>query len=117
MIELSLDRDRFAPGDVVRGRVTVLHSGLQEIQVGLLFREEGNRLEQTVSQVLADGLDGAVDFEAGAIVDFEIELPADAPPNVESRHGALFWEIVAHTDRVGSPQTADRRIVVEKRSD
>jgi hypothetical protein len=114
-VELALEGgDRFAPGDRVRGHVTVLDAGLQQVQVGLLFREEAEGIEATASQVLAEGFDDAREFAAGTTLEFEIEVPADAPPNVETSHGGLFWEVVAHTDRVGEPQTAGRRVEVAR---
>jgi hypothetical protein len=111
-VSLTVEGDRFAPGDRVRGRVTVLDSGLQVIQVGLLFREESGGIEATASQVLADDFGDALDLDEGATFDFEIELPADAAPTLSTRHGELFWEVVAKTDRVGEPQTAGERFEV-----
>ena len=111
-VSIEVDGERFAPGDVVRGRVVVVDPGLQLVNVGLLFREEAVGWEQTVTQILADGFGDALDLDAGATLDFAIELPADAPPTVRTRHGGLFWEVVAHTDRVGEPQTAGKRVVV-----
>ena len=114
-IEIAVDGERFAPGDRVRGRVTVRHGGLQVIQVGLLFREESPAGEATARQVLAEGFEDARDLAPGTTLDFEIELPADAPPDVRTSHGGLFWEVVAVSDRAGSPQPAGKRIVVERR--
>jgi hypothetical protein len=110
-VKLELEGDSFVSGDRVRGTVTVERDGLQEISVGLLFREVSKGVEATARQVLAPGFDGAREYDGGATMQFELEVPGDAPPSIETRHGGLFWEVVAHTDRVGA-RTAGRRVQV-----
>ena len=111
-MKLTLERDSFVPGDRVRGRVEVEKGGLQEIQVGLLFREEVPNLDATTRQVLAPDFEGSGDIPAGAVLPFEIEVPADAPPNIKTAHAELFWEVVARTDHVGADKVQSRRVEI-----
>jgi hypothetical protein len=111
-VRLIVERDSFVPGDRVSGRVEVDKGGLQEIQVGLLFREKVGDLEATTRQVLAPDFDGSGDIPAGAILGFEIEVPADAPPNIETGHAELFWEVVARTDHVGADKVESHRVEI-----
>jgi hypothetical protein len=111
-VKLTIERDRFVPGDRVRGRVHVEKGGLQEIQVGLLFREEVPDLDATTRQVLAPDFEGSGDIPAGAVLPFEIEVPADAPPNFKTKHAELFWEVVAATDRVGADSPVSQKVEI-----
>jgi hypothetical protein len=114
-MDIEIDRDHLLPGERLSGTVTIGKPGLQEVTVGLLFREDALGGEATVSQVLAGGLEGARDLAEGATLAFELEVPEDAFPSVRTRHGGLFWEVVAVTDRVGYDTTASRRVEVAAR--
>ena len=111
-MKLTVERDSFVPGDRIRGRVEVEEGGLQEIQVGLLFREKTGNMDATTRQELAPDFDGSGDIPAGAVLPFEIEVPADAPPNIETSHAELFWEVVARTDHVSADKVQSHRVEI-----
>jgi hypothetical protein len=115
-MEIEIDSASLAPGQSVKGTARTGRPGLQHVRVGLLFREESGGWEVTISQVLAEGFEDARDYPEGAELPFAIEVPGDALPSVRGRHGGLFWEVVARTDRVGSRGTASRRVEVKASS-
>ena len=98
-VELVLERDRVAPGDAIRGRVT---PGPHVWAVDLVRVESAPTatLEFTAASV-APGSDGA----------FALLVPADAPPTVSWRACALVWRVRARTSEY--PQVSDPRHTLE----
>lgn len=101
MIRLALDELRCAPGDAVRGTVTITETlGPRRVYAAIRMVERTRDLavptaEATIS-ALADG-----QLVAGSEYPFEIVLPSDALPSVRSSNGRIGWEAVAWIDQQG----------------
>ena len=110
-LEVRLDRDRFVPGDTVRGSAVVAEGGgLGEIRVWLSFHERSGDYEAVTMTLPGGSLEA--ELAPGIAHGFAIELPPDAPPSYISRHGALWWTVDAS---IGEPATGSpvrRRIEV-----
>jgi hypothetical protein len=98
-VELVIERDRLAPGDAIRGRVTPrLHVSAVD-----LVRVESSptaTLEFTAASVSprSDGI-------------FSLPVPADAPPSVSGRACALVWRVRARSG--DQPTHSDPRRTLE----
>lgn len=113
-LELRLERDRFAPGDTVRGAATVTEGGGPgEIRVWLSFRERGGEHEAVRATLPGGSLRAGL--APGTEYVFAIELPADALPSYISRHGALWWTVDAAVGEPASGAPVRRRIEVGPR--
>jgi hypothetical protein len=78
--QLELDRERYTPGETIKGTI--------------LVREGG----------------GSRALEAGTSFEFELALPPDALPSYKSRHGELYWELDVKSDESGRDTHERRRI-------
>ena len=109
---LELERERYQPGDWIRGAVVVQQGGpARTLEVFVLYQE---RTEDYTEAGLT-GRTGPLhrgDLVAGARLPFALQLPPDAPPPYRSRWGELYWEVDAKADRFGADLHARRRIVV-----
>ena len=96
-VELVVEGDRFAPGDTIRGSVTMP----QACAVDLVRVESSPTatLEFTVASVVPRS-DGA----------FALGVPADAPPTVAGRACALVWRVRARTGEYPQPYDARRTL-------
>ncbi len=109
---LRLDGDAYAPGDVVRGQVTVAEGGRSRaLEAFLHFREESDDYGRVADSV-ASGALHAGDLEPGATFSFELPVPAAALPSHRSRHGELWWEVDVRSDEFGRDSHERRRIEV-----
>ena len=113
-LELRLERDRFTPGDTIRGSAAVAEGGgLGEIRVWLSFRERSGDYEAVTRTLPGGSLEA--ELTPGTAHGFAIELPADAPPSYISRHGALWWTVDASVGGEAAGSPARRRIEVQTR--
>ncbi len=91
--QLELDRERYAPGDVIRGTIRILQGGgSRSVEALLEYKEETE-----------DYLE----------VEFELTLPRDALPNYRSKHGELYWELDVKSDEAGRDTHERRRIEID----
>lgn len=112
-LELRLDGDRFAPGDVVTGSVHVVEGGrCRSLTVELQFREEAGEYT-SVARTADAGTLHTGELAAGMDLPFELVLPLDAPPSFRSAHGRLFWIVDARADERGRDAHAEREIDVQ----
>ena len=110
--DLRLERERYAPGDVVRGTVQVLEGGeSRTLEAFLLFHEESDDYERVAAQVGSGPLVTG-DLADGASYSFAIPLPAEALPNYRSKHGELWWEVDVKSDELGRDSHERQRIEV-----
>ncbi len=109
---LRLDRDAYAPGDVVRGSIEVQEGGRsRSLEAFLEFHEESDDYARLADSVGSGPLHSG-DLEAGATFTFELQLPAGALPSHRSRHGELWWEVDVRSDELGRDTHERRRITV-----
>jgi len=101
VLHLQLERARYAPGEVVRGVVTVmLGQDARTLSVSCDY------CEQTRDYTEVSATSGSVvlhqgPLQAGQSFPFALTLPADALPAFRARHGKLFWRVDAKADRGG----------------
>jgi hypothetical protein len=108
--ELRLERERYAPGDTVRGVVKLDRGTVGEIEVSLNFHERSTEYEATPISIPALPAE-----QTGLGSDghrFAIELPEDAPPTLEARHGALWWTVDATVGGPDAPAVLSRRVEI-----
>lgn len=114
-LEIQLDGGDgpYRPGDWIRGRVAVLAGGKSRaLNVTLQFRERTRDYQHVArTETLAPLHHG--DLRSGTSYPFEVQLPLDAMPSLESEHGWLGWEVEARSDERGFDTRELRRIVVE----
>lgn len=110
-LELQLDADRVAAGEVVTGRVAVLEGGSSgSLTLTISFCERSPAYEAVVfsdATVVREG-----ELATGVTVDFRYPLPESAPPSVEGKNGELFWELEVRADEPGLDTQARRRFEV-----
>jgi hypothetical protein len=101
-LAVRLDRERFAPGEQVTGRVEVVEEAKgRELTVALEYRDWTSDYRSISRSVpLATPL-GVGDLQAGASFPFSLALPADAAPEHTGVNGAVSWGIHAHLERFG----------------
>jgi hypothetical protein len=105
-------RGAFAPGDWVRGRVTVLGGGKSRaLTVTLRYRERTDDYSSTAATYEIAPLHVG-DLVARARFDYAVQLPADALPGYSSANGELYWEVEARSDELGPDTVTQQRIEV-----
>ena len=105
---VALDRERFVPGNYVRGTVTVGTGGRsRSLEVSLQYTEETEDYSACAISLDTTSLHTG-NLVTGQLFDFEVALPDDALPNYSSRHGELYWQIDVKSDQLG-PDSHDRR--------
>ena len=110
--DVHLDRAHYAPGDVVRGRVSVREGGgSRSLEVALEYKEETADYSAVAATISAPPLNTG-DLTTGTAFDFELRLPPDAFPNHRSDHGELYWELDVKSDELGLDTHHRRRIDV-----
>lgn len=111
-LSLELTKQSFAPGEHVHGHVTVDGGGgIRSVTVCLAQVEWSERYTATArresERTLAEG-----PVPDGQRIPFELILPADAAPEVQSPHGGLAWEVLAKADVRGPDAVEGTRISV-----
>lgn len=112
--QLDLDRERYTPGDMIRGKIVVLESGdSRSLEVLLEYIEEAEDDYSAVAASVSTGPLHAGDLATGMSFDFELALPEDAFPNYRSGHGELYWQLDVMSEEFGRDTHERRRIEVE----
>jgi hypothetical protein len=112
-LELTLERDEWAPGERVRGRVLAVEGGRsRELGAQLCFCEASNGYETVAHSVPARAPLHTGDLEDGSSFPLELALPADAPPAWSGPGGRLYWEVRVRSDEFGVDTKASREITV-----
>ena len=111
-IQLELDKARVAPGEQVSGHVRVLTAGhTRALDVSLRCRDSSTDYKgtswSTTTATLATG-----ELPAPTEYTFTLALPPDAPPTYASAGVAVWWEVDARCDLLGTDQHAISRIEV-----
>jgi hypothetical protein len=110
--ELQVDRERYSPGETVRGTLLVLEGGSsRSLEVLLTYKEKTEDYSAVVSSVSSGPLHTG-DLTPGMSFGFALPLPPDALPNVKSEHGELCWQLDARSDEPGRDTHKLRRIEV-----
>jgi hypothetical protein len=107
-LDLRLDRERYAPGDTIRGTIHVLEGGQSRSVEALLNYNEKTEDYAAVATSVSSGPLQAGDLATGMSFEFELALPPDAFPNYRSEHGELYWELDIKSEELG-PDTHERR--------
>ena len=108
--ELRLERERYAPGDTVRGLVTLDRETTGEIEMSLSFHERSTEYEATPISIPARPAEQTGPGRDGHR--FAIEVPDDVPPTLEARHGALWWTVDARVGGPEAPAVLSRRVEI-----
>ena len=113
-LEVRLDRERYAPGEAVRGAVVVVvGGGTAELGVALNFHERSIECEAIAIATPRVPVHGGELIE-GSAYRFELELPPDAPPSQASRHGGLWWAVDVSAGEPASSPLASARLEVAR---
>lgn len=112
-LQLQLDRERYRPGEAVRGSILVLEAGGSRSLEALLEYTEETADYREVSISIPTGPLHEGELTTGTSFDFELVLPPNALPNYKSEHGELYWEVDAKSDERGRDTHDRRRIEIE----
>jgi hypothetical protein len=112
-IEVRPDRDRYAPGETVRGAVAVVAGGGPALLVVALNLHERSTGCEAIAIATPPTPIHEGELIEGSVYRFGLGLPADAPPSVASPHGGLWWAVDVSAGEPGSSPLASRRIEVE----
>lgn len=110
-LELTFESERVAPGEEIRGQVTVLEGGPSQslaLTIGFHERSPAYGARPFLDSVVVR--EGAL--AAGDVVDFRYPLPAAALPSAKGKHGELYWELEVASDDPGLDTRVSRRIEV-----
>jgi hypothetical protein len=110
--QLQLDRERYAPGDTIKGTILVLEGGGSRALEALLEYHEETSDYSEVALSIPSGPLHEGELTAGTSFVFELGLPPDALPNYKSRHGELYWELDVKSDESGRDTHERRRIEI-----
>jgi hypothetical protein len=110
---LQLERDRYKPGDAVRGTILVLEGGASRSLEALLEYIEETADYREVAISISSGQLHDRDLRTGTSFEFELALPRDALPNYASEHGELYWQVDAKADEFGRDTHERSRVEVE----
>jgi hypothetical protein len=114
-LQLELERERYEPGDAVRGTIVLLEGGgSRSLEALLQYKEETADYAEVAISIPSGRLHEG-DLVSGASFEFGLNLPPDALPNYRSEHGELYWEVDAKSDEPGRDTHDCRRIEVEPR--
>jgi hypothetical protein len=110
--EIQLQGESYAPGDAVHGWVKVdeaRHS--HDVQVSLRYQEKTADYHGSVLSVPAVVVHQG-DVNPGESYEFNLQLPADAPPAYSSGYGDMWWEVVVRSAKTGFDDLTTQRIEV-----
>lgn len=92
-LEVRLEKERYVPGDAVRGTVFVAEGGRsRSLEAFLEYREQTEDYKETARSVSSGPLHVG-DVTTGMAFAFDLPLPVDALPNYRSENGELYWEV------------------------
>jgi hypothetical protein len=111
-IDLVLVSERSAPGSQVAGRVDVIQSGrVRTLEVTLACHDSSFSYKgvswSSPATAIASG-----QLSAPGSYSFSIQLPPDAPPTFSFGGAAIWWEVDARCDVIGTDVHATKRIDV-----
>lgn len=107
-----LERQRYAPGEVVKGFVDVAEPiDARALTVALNYMERTQDYTG-VGRVGAEAVLHTGPVGAGTRLAFEVALPLDALPAFGTGHSAVWWAVVATADKPGFDKHASLRIDV-----
>jgi hypothetical protein len=116
-LELELERNRYEPGDTIRGSIVVVEGGRsRSLEVWLEYNEKTEDYSDVATRITSPFRHEG-ELAAGESFDFEVALPRDAAPNYRSEHGELFWELNVKSDELGRDTSVRRRLEVVTRLD
>ena len=109
---LWLERQRYSPGEVVRGVLEVAQPiDARALTVALRYMEESSDYTGVgrlgAQAVLHNGPAGA-----GTRLEFELALPPDALPAFRTSNTAVWWDVAATADKPGFDKNVQLRIDV-----
>jgi hypothetical protein len=112
-LQLQLDRERYAPGDTIKGTILVLEGGASRaLEARLEYHEETADYSEVAVSIPSGSLHEG-ELTAGTSFVFELGIPADALPSYKSRHGELYWEVDVKSDESGRDTHERRRVELE----
>ena len=113
-LRVEVSGEPLAPGDAVRGRVVVEDGGgARSLSVRLAFVERTESLH-TVARVAGEQTIAEGDLDAGSAAPFELHLPPDALPAVQTAHARIGWELRARADRLGPDAVTEHPIELRR---
>ena len=99
--ELQLDRERYAPGDAIRGTVQVVEGGgSRSLEALLEYKEETDDYVEVATSISSGPLQSG-HLATGSSFEFELTVPEDALPSYQSQHGELYWEVDVKSNEPG----------------
>ena len=111
-VTIELPAGPFVAGEPVRGQVTVRGGdGIRGLEVSLVQVEWSKDYEAVGRREPPQSLAGGP-VPDGRQLPFELALPLDAPPEVQTGHGGLAWEVQAKADVRGPDAIVGERISV-----
>jgi hypothetical protein len=110
--QLQLDRERYAPGDTIRGTILLLEGGDSRVLEAFLEYCEETADYSEVAVSIPSGPLHEGELTAGTSFEFELGLPPDALPNYKSRHGELYWQVDVASEEFALDSHERRRIEV-----
>jgi hypothetical protein len=111
-LEIELERDRQAPGDAVRGSVLVVEGGeSRKLDISLVYLESTEDYSGSAIEVAPVTVNQG-ELQKGQSHEFSLDLPADAPPGFDSRHGKMHWTVIAKSDELGPDTVETKRFAV-----
>jgi hypothetical protein len=114
-LAVELEKRRYAPGETVRGTVSVAEGGRsRSLDASLQYKEETEDYEEVAISIPGGRLNEG-DLVSGASFEFELALPEEALPNCRSAHGKLYWEVDVKSDEPGRDSHARHRVDVRVR--
>jgi hypothetical protein len=99
-LEISLEKDSYAPGEEVRGVINVLEGDTARYVEVAIAQVEMTSDYTDVLRSLSMGTVHTGDLATGMSIPFSAPLPPDARPNVIGI-GSIVWRIEANVDRKG----------------
>jgi hypothetical protein len=110
--DIELQGESFAPGGAVHGWVKVNEARHSDnVQVSLRYQERTSDYHGHVLSVPPVAVHQG-DVQPGESYEFNLQLPADAPPAYSSPYGDMWWEVVVHSAKTGIDDVVTRRIEV-----
>ena len=108
--QLELDRERYAPGETIKGTILVREGGgSRALEAILEYKEETADYSEVAISIPSGPLHEG-DLTEGTSFAFELALPPDALPSYKSRHGELYWELDVKSDESGRDTHERRRV-------
>ncbi len=111
-LEIQLAKDSYAPGESVRDWVRVQEGARsRRLEVSLQYREKSPDYGGCVLSVGPVELHQG-ELQTGQSYEFNLQLPADAPPAYSTAVGQMWWAVMVHSDQVGPDKYFSERIEV-----